>query len=67
MKLSFILEGHWDLAPGKYPGLIPSLRGKVKPSKRHSFLLHPDDRDRFIKWSKGGKGKTKSGDILKPI
>lgn len=55
MKLDMIYEGHWVLSPDKYPGLIPSLKGKIKRPKRHSFLLYPDDRERFIAWSKGNK------------
>jgi hypothetical protein len=58
MKLRTIKEGHWDLSPDDYPGLIPSLRGKFKRPKRHSFLLNPDDRERFINWSKGKNPKN---------
>ena len=29
---------------------------KVKPGKRMSMLLHPSDREKFIKW---GKKKSK--------
>ena len=42
-------EGHWQVAPGEYPGMIPSLKGKVKKAKRHSFLVNPEDRERFLK------------------
>lgn len=44
MRLSQIIEGHWVAAPGKYPG---SLYNGKKKAKRHSFLLNPDDRERF--------------------
>jgi hypothetical protein len=48
MKLRRISEGHWMLAPGKYPGsMLKKIPGKPK---RHSFLLHPKDRGKFIKW-----------------
>lgn len=46
MKLRGILEGYWAIAPGYYPGSM--YKGKKK-AKRHSFLLHPDDRGRFAK------------------
>lgn len=46
MRLAHITEGHWEIAPGKYPGSM--YKGSKKP-KRHSFLLHPDDRERFAK------------------
>lgn len=52
MKLKSILEcGHWDLAPGVYPNSM--IKTKKNKPKRHSPLLHPDDRERFISWSKG--------------
>jgi len=51
MKLRLIAEiGHWDLAPGKYPNSM--LKDKPKKPKRHSFLLDPSDREKFIEWSK---------------
>ena len=59
MKLQMInnirlCEGHWVVAPGKYPNSI--VKGKkVKKAKRHSFLVDPDDQKKFIKWSKGSK------------
>ena len=46
MRLRYIQEGHWTIAPGRYPGSM--YKGKKK-AKRHSFLLYPDDRDRFAK------------------
>lgn len=55
MKLCQISEGHWTLAPGHYPNsmldAVPVARDtkEGKPT-RHSPLLHPKDRDRFIKW-----------------
>lgn len=51
MKLKFIAEGYWTLAPGKYPNSIL----KVTPNKpkRHSPLIKPSDREKFIRW--GGK------------
>lgn len=53
-----LLEGHWAVAPGKYPNSI--VKGKkVKKAKRHSFLVDPDDRGRFLKWSKTGKASSK--------
>ncbi len=59
-----IKEGHWVVATGDYPGLVPSLRGKLKKPRRNSFLLHPDDRSKFIKWSKGTK---LDADYLSPV
>jgi hypothetical protein len=54
-----INEGFWTLAPeagqGNYPGsMVTSIpraddTGEEGP-KRHSMLLHPSDRDRFIRW-----------------
>ena len=44
MKINNIAEGHWTISPGRYPGTL--YKGKKKP-KRHSFLLNPDDRERF--------------------
>ena len=59
MKLSWINENHWTLAPGKYPGsMVKDIPDKPK---RHSFLLHPDDREKFIKWGKRNKS-SKSKD-----
>lgn len=46
MKLRDIQEGHWTIAPGRYPGSM--YKGKKK-AKRHSLLSHPDDRGRFVK------------------
>tara|TARA_R110000751_G_scaffold112718_4_gene211718 strand:+ start:5988 stop:6167 length:180 start_codon:yes stop_codon:yes gene_type:complete len=59
MKLKMInnielCEGHWVVAAGNYPNSI--VKGKkVKKAKRNSFLVDPDDRKRFLKWSKGSK------------
>lgn len=55
MKLRQILEGHWTLAPGDYPNSVLSTIPVAKDTKegkpkRHSPLLHPTDRERFIKW-----------------
>jgi hypothetical protein len=55
MKLRQISEGFWTLAPGDYSNsLVKSIpkakdTGEGKP-RRHSPLLHPDDRDRFVRW-----------------
>jgi len=56
MKLKNILEcGHWDLAPGAYPNsMIKTKKGKPK---RHSPLLYPNDRQRFMAWGKGNGSK----------
>lgn len=54
MKLKSIAEcGHWDLAPGKYPN--STIKNKVNKPKRHSILLDPSDREKFVAWSKGVK------------
>jgi hypothetical protein len=37
MKLKLLSEGHWV---------------KADPTKRMSFLLHPSDREKFIRWGK---------------
>lgn len=67
INIRCIREGHWVVAPGDYPGFIPSLKGKVKKANRHSFLLHPDDRSRFIKWSGVKGGKDKGDGIMSPV
>ena len=48
MKLKSIAEGHWTLAPGKYPNAI--IKNIPNKPKRHSPLIEPSDRDKFIKW-----------------
>lgn len=54
MKLNWICEGHWQVAPIKYPNSL------AKPGKgRMSPLLHPEDREKFMKWTKGKRGKKK--------
>ncbi len=55
MKLRQISEGHWTLAPGEYSNSILNSIPVAKDTKegkpkRHSPLLHPNDRERFIKW-----------------
>ncbi len=60
MKLHQISEGFWTLAPGNYPNSMLKTIPKAKDTKegkpqRHSMLLHPQDRERFIKW--GSKEK----------
>lgn len=55
MKLRQISEGHWTLAPGSYPNSMLDTVPVAKDTKegkptRHSPLLHPKDRERFIKW-----------------
>ena len=55
MKLKQINEGFWTLPPGDYPNSLIKSIPKAKDTKegkpkRHSMLLHPDDRERFIKW-----------------
>ncbi len=55
MRLQQILEGFWTLPPGNYPNSIiksiPIAKDtKEGKAKRHSSLLHPDDRDKFIRW-----------------
>ena len=55
MRLCQINEGFWTLAPGNYPNSILKSIPKAKDTKegkpkRHSPLLHPDDRDHFVKW-----------------
>jgi hypothetical protein len=55
MKLRQILEGHWTLAPGEYPNsMVKSIPDKPE---RHSPLLHPSDREKFIKWGQRKKKK----------
>ena len=54
MKLSWICEGHWQVAPFKYPNSL------VKPGKgRMSTLLYPKDRAKFLKWSAGKRGNKR--------
>ncbi len=55
MKLKLIHEGHWKLASG-----VNYLDPKMKRKKKSKFtwpdnspLMHPEDRDRFLKWGKG--------------
>lgn len=56
MKLQQIAEGFWTLAPGKYPNsLVKDIPDKPQ---RHSPLLHPSDRTKFINW---GKRKKRHG------
>ncbi len=55
MKLLQIAEGHWTLPPGDYPNSLVKSIPQAKDTKegkpkRHGPLLHPDDRERFIKW-----------------
>ncbi len=55
MKLRQISEGHWTLAPGSYPNSILDDIPVAKDTKegkpeRHSPLLHPKDRERFMRW-----------------
>jgi hypothetical protein len=62
MKLRQISEGHWTSAPGEYPNStldsIPVAK-EGKP-KRHSPLIHPDDRERFIKWGHHGTAQVQA-------
>jgi hypothetical protein len=58
VKLKQIIEGFWTIAPGDYPNSLIKTVLKAKDTKegkpkRHSPLLHPNDRDRFIKWGFG--------------
>lgn len=46
MKIKNISEGHWEVAPEKYPG---SILPKERKAKRHGILAYPDDRQRFMK------------------
>lgn len=55
MKLKQISEGHWTLAPGKYQNSLLDTVPKAEDTgegkaKRHGPLLHPSDRERFMKW-----------------
>lgn len=53
MKLVLLHEGHWMPISG-YPNSIV----KTKKKKRQmSFLTHPEDREKFLKWSSGKKKK----------
>lgn len=54
MKLNILYEcGHWTLIPGVYPN--STIKTKKDKSKRHSPLLYPDDREKFIEWSEDDK------------
>jgi acid phosphatase (class A) len=46
MKITNISEGHWEIAPEKYPN---SILPKERKAKRHGILAHPEDRERFMK------------------
>lgn len=64
MKLRSIAEGFWTLPPGKYPNSLVKSIPKAddtgeEQAQRHSPLLHPNDRERFIRW---GYDKQTTGD-----
>jgi hypothetical protein len=50
MKLIKLLAEYWEVI-GNYPNAIL----KPKKKKRLSFLTHPEDREKFLKWSNGKK------------
>jgi len=58
MKLSTLYEdGHWRPISG-YPGSLVKKKKKKGEKRRRemSFLTHPEDRGKFVRW---GKKKVK--------
>lgn len=49
MKLNLLYE-YWEPIAG-HPGKLGELDSRTKKKKRLSFLIHPEDRERFLKWS----------------
>ena len=46
-----LYEGHWEPIAG-HPGQMGNKDPRAKKNKkRPSFLIHPSDRERFLKWS----------------
>lgn len=54
MNLKSLYEGYWEVVYG-YPNAL--LQPKKK--KRLSFLIEPNDRQRFINWMHGNSQKRK--------
>lgn len=53
MKLSLLHEDFWQPI-GDHPGQLGKLDKRAKKNDK-SFLVHPEDRKRWLKWFSGGK------------
>jgi hypothetical protein len=54
MRLRLMYEEHWEPI-SNHPGKLGDTDKRAKKNKRLSFLVHPSDRIRFVKWSSGKK------------
>lgn len=53
MRLNLLYEDHWEPIAG-HPGKMGNKDPRAKKNKkRPSFLLYPNDRERFVKWMNG--------------
>lgn len=48
MKLKLLHEDYWEPI-GDHPGQLGKLDSRTKKKKRKSFLINPNDRERFMK------------------
>lgn len=53
MRLKSLFEDHWQPI-SNHPGQLGKLDKRAKKNDK-SFLVHPEDRKRWLKWFGGGK------------
>lgn len=56
MRLCMLHEGYWSTIPDPPYNMAKDKNKKKKRPK--SILKHPEDRERFLKWSNGNNNRN---------